>query len=466
MLKLFFITIYLIIFLILSFKNLKNSVYLVILTLPLYLVRFKVFGLPTTILEFEILILFVVFFIRALKYGDTREIISNFKSKIINFKLLLVGCSLLLIASIISIFMSPNLYSAVGLWRAYFLEPFLFFIVFISIMNKEDFRKVIAVLGLNVLILSLFALYQKFTGEFITNPFWAAEATRRVTSIFTYPNALALYLAPVVIMLLGFFVAGIEKQKLRVKELSKNWKLRIENLLLILSCILGFTVIYFTKSKGGLLAVLVGIIFYAFFYKPFRKYFLGFIIIVFLFLFFYILMNGLPNFKGDTTVVGGDSISTRLEMWSETVKMLKTRPLLGSGINGYQSALASFHQKQYIEIFLYPHNIFLTFWSETGLLGLTAFIIIVGWFYVAGFRKTTNDRQQTTDNKRQTTVIDCKLSTVLMASMIALLVHGLVDVPYFKNDLAVLFWLLIGMMIVVSKTQNSHNLKQCLGNRN
>ena len=76
------------------------------------------------------------------------------------------------------------------------------------------------------------------------------------------------------------------------------------------------------------------------------------------------------------------------------------------------------------------------------------------------------ERQQTTDNKRQTTVIDCKLSTVLMASMIALLVHGLVDVPYFKNDLAVLFWLLIGMMIVVSKTQNSHNLKQCLGNRN
>jgi hypothetical protein len=29
--------------------------------------------------------------------------------------------------------------------------------------------------------------------------------------------------------------------------------------------------------------------------------------------------------------------------------------------------------------------------------------------------------------------------------IIAILVHGLVDVPYFKNDLAVLFWMLIAL---------------------
>jgi len=31
--------------------------------------------------------------------------------------------------------------------------------------------------------------------------------------------------------------------------------------------------------------------------------------------------------------------------------------------------------------------------------------------------------------------------------MIVLLVHGLVDTPYFKNDLSVLFWLIIGLGI-------------------
>jgi len=32
--------------------------------------------------------------------------------------------------------------------------------------------------------------------------------------------------------------------------------------------------------------------------------------------------------------------------------------------------------------------------------------------------------------------------------MICLLIHGFFDVPYFKNDLSVFFWLLIGLLVV------------------
>ena len=41
--------------------------------------------------------------------------------------------------------------------------------------------------------------------------------------------------------------------------------------------------------------------------------------------------------------------------------------------------------------------------------------------------------------------------SLLMATMVALLVHGLVDVPYFKNDLSVLFWLIVGSLIILEK---------------
>ena len=37
----------------------------------------------------------------------------------------------------------------------------------------------------------------------------------------------------------------------------------------------------------------------------------------------------------------------------------------------------------------------------------------------------------------------------------AILIHGLVDVPYFKNDLAILFWLLILVSIDKNQTQTS-----------
>jgi uncharacterized protein YacL len=34
----------------------------------------------------------------------------------------------------------------------------------------------------------------------------------------------------------------------------------------------------------------------------------------------------------------------------------------------------------------------------------------------------------------------------LICSMVAIIVHGLVDVPYFKNDLSVMFWIFMAMM--------------------
>jgi hypothetical protein len=32
-----------------------------------------------------------------------------------------------------------------------------------------------------------------------------------------------------------------------------------------------------------------------------------------------------------------------------------------------------------------------------------------------------------------------------------ILVHGLVDTTYWKNDLAVMFWIIIGMMAIIKK---------------
>ena len=146
----------------------------------------------------------------------------------------------------------------------------------------------------------------------------------------------------------------------------------------------------------------------------------------------------MPDLRGVATVDGGDSITTRINMWQETWAMLKDRPIFGAGLAGYQTIIAPYHQKNYIEIFLYPHNIFLTFWSEIGLLGLVVFLLIIAWFYKIGFNKNL-------------LVAHYPLPIVLMASMTTLLIHGLVDTPYFKNDLSVLFWLLIGSIIILNK---------------
>ena len=43
-----------------------------------------------------------------------------------------------------------------------------------------------------------------------------------------------------------------------------------------------------------------------------------------------------------------------------------------------------------------------------------------------------------------------RLPTTLphLAVFVAIMLHGLVEVPYFKNDLALLFWIWMGLLIV------------------
>jgi O-antigen ligase len=85
--------------------------------------------------------------------------------------------------------------------------------------------------------------------------------------------------------------------------------------------------------------------------------------------------------------------------------------------------------------FIYPHNIVLNFWVETGLLGLLSMAWIIGTALAVGWsgwhRAAAGWRPY-------------ELGVLL--AMVAVVSHGMVDVPYFKNDLSLEFWALIGIL--------------------
>ena len=87
-----------------------------------------------------------------------------------------------------------------------------------------------------------------------------------------------------------------------------------------------------------------------------------------------------------------------------------------------------------IDRFTYPHNIVLNSWSETGLLGVVAF----GWIIVVGFMRTWRGwRSAPTEWKA--------IHLGVLLALVYVVVHGLVDVPYWKNDLSLEFWSLVGL---------------------
>ena len=107
---------------------------------------------------------------------------------------------------------------------------------------------------------------------------------------------------------------------------------------------------------------------------------------------------------------------------------------------------------QPVEIYLYPHNIFLNFWSEIGLLGAIIFIWLMLKAALIAYQSFKYLNQENSSEKY--------LALGLMSSLICIFVHGLVDVPYFKNDLAVMFWVFIAFigLIDLSKKTKQNNI--------
>jgi len=423
----------------LSYKKPVYAVGLTIIMLPTYLFRSEIFGIPFTFLELCIWVTFLGWII------NTR---ANYKLLITNYQL---PIALILVAATISIFVSPSLRAGGGLWKAYFVEPILFFLVLINITKTEENKKIILwSLGISTLVISLLAIWQKFTGFGIAEPIWTGPANRRVTSIFTSPNAVGLYLGPIVAIYLGWLIPDLQKAPFANRAF---WQNIILKLLILIPALLA---ILFTVSQGTWLGLGAAVVFLAYFgwnspphlknyqpknikekiYKSLRcggKKWTTLIILIII-----ILILIIPITRDTLWPIitfqdpAGQNRLILLQMSREHLTNNLKNFIFGAGHLGFAEIQNQMREPLKMEPLLYPHNIFLNFWLEIGLLGLVAFGWLIIKYFKAGLQQLKINRDW--------------LTLGIIAAMITIIVHGLIDVPYFKNDLAVLFWIIIGLI--------------------
>jgi len=438
----FFIFLFLCFFACLAWRNLVWAIAFLVAFLPSYLIRFTLGPIPFTLLEAMVLILFAAWVIK-LKVKNEKLKITVQSSKFKNWRIIIL---LWLAFATVAMFVAPDLRAAAGVWKAYFIEPILFLIVFASVIKeKKDLELIFYALGFSALYISAFAIYQKFTGIAIPNPIWQAAGTRRVTSFYGYPNAVGLYLAPIVTLYVGWLISRFRildfKFQIDSKTLIFNLKSLIFQLSVIVSSVLS---VIFARSEGAYAGILAGLFFLGLMIKKLRW---PTAVITAILILAVLSVPQFKNYVWQQISFQNDSGKVRIIIWKETLEMLKDRPILGAGLSGYQQTFAPYHIAKYIEIYLYPHNIFLNFWSETGLFGLIIFLFIVFQFFKIEFQKLFKNFENLK--------MDKILHITLMASMITILVHGLVDVSYFKNDLSILFWLIIGVTLASPFHQTS-----------
>ena len=157
-----------------------------------------------------------------------------------------------------------------------------------------------------------------------------------------------------------------------------------------------------------------------------------------------ILLFAIPtsrNYLYEKLTFQDSSEQVRLSQWKETIELLKDHPITGVGLSGYPIALKPYHHDLQYEIFQYPHNILLNIWVELGILGLIAFSLLA-------FRLFPRRLSDLSD-----------LSNLFPFLFLEILIHSLVDVPYFKNDLAMMTWILIACAITYrpSRTPKSQS---------
>lgn len=374
---------------------------------PAYVVRWHLGPLPTTLLENAILITVAAFAVESVRL----KAIPIWRTPVT------VPAILFLVAGAISIVVSPDHRAALGLYRAYLIEPMAFGLVLINVVSTPS--RAAAVVG---------GLAAGGTVAGLANAAVVIQALRHHTYnvvdtppvvIYNTANAVALYLVPIIA------VAG---------AVALHWSGRRERLIAWVIAGVGSLCVLLSFSRGGYLALVVVALGLALTHRK-RWLLLGAAVAAGIVLLFIPVIGNrirteLDFSNGHNTLVG------RFHLWSVALHMLRDHPVFGAGLSGFAATFAPYWNPTNADRFTYPHNIVLNFWSETGLLGLAAFT----WIMVAGFVRAWGGWRRGVSDWRA-------IHLGVMLALVAVLVHGLVDVPYWKNDLSLEFWALLSLSL-------------------
>jgi len=406
-------------FLFVAWRRLTWALAIISLFLPVYIIRFQIWFIPFTFLEALILAVFLVWFIKVVVKKEKIEW-SNFKWVI----------SMFLLVGIVAILISPDKRAALGIYKAYFIEPILLFLVFINTIKTESQVKLILyALGCSSLFVSLLALEQ-YLGLWPGIEPYISEIPKRATSFFPFPTAVGKFLAPIMSIFLAFVMVNKEKIIKPIFPKLFIWGV-------ILFSLIGLLV---SMTRGAFLGIFSAFIFLSFFNKYKKWFWLSILIVV-------VLVFVVPITREQaTSVFKGTDTSTdvHIVMWKGTVRLLKARPIQGAGLAGFPIIYNIYRDPAHVELFPYPDNFYLAVWTELGLAGLVAFL----WLIIRFFKESA-----VFIRKKITSNFYYQLVLGLMAFMICILIHGMVDTPYFKNDLSVMFWIFVGILVVIKKIE-------------
>src|SRR5262249_27906670 len=359
---------------------------------PAYVERPHLGPLPTTLLE---ILLVIAVAVGLYAFRDELPWRSPY----------LWPAALLLVAASIDTVVAPDRRAAAGLWKAYFVEPMLAGLVVASIARNRARARLLlgglAVSGTYVAVLNsarVASAIAHHTFNVVTPP----------VPIFNSANAVPPYLEPLVAFALAIvFFSDDHRERVVAASFTA----------------LAAVAIFLSYSRAGWATLATLVLFAALFSRWRWQAVVG-----------TVSVSGLL-FAASGTVrrrvlvefdpsSSQNTIGLRMSLWKSSLNMLTHKPLFGGGLSGFKASILPYKDPGYHEDLIYPHNVFLNFWSETGLLGLIAFL----WLIVQVVRTAIRGLASGPWPRAMA------IGLLGMAGSFCL--HRLVGLPYFQNHQA------------------------------
>jgi O-antigen ligase len=373
--------------------NLENFVYFSILTMPLYLIKVSIFGVPTNLFEIIASLAIVWFVIGAV----------GSKINLRDHKILFMPIVMIIGGSVLSMLYGGSYRIGLGIIKSWFILPII--LAFVAATTLPS-KKILEAIYNSAFGVACVAIVYFFLGQ--------VTFDGRLAAIYNSPNYLAMFLAPAIII-------G-----------SVLWAERKRYYAFSLAIIISAFYLSFSYAAWAAVLTAVGILF---FWQTngkiqWRKNLaVGLFIVGIMF-----LQVGTSKFDDLIHLKSRSSLASRLMIWSAAGKIISDNAILGIGLGNFQNKYLEYQKyfPPYLEWAVpQPHNLFLAFWLQTGLLGLVGFLYLLFAWFKNLFKNGNNNKKVSLEK------------LVVGAIIIYMLIHGLLDTTYFKNDLAVLFWLAI-----------------------
>lgn len=408
---------------ILAKKNVLWSALAILAALPLFLIRLSIFGIPTTTLELGIYTVVIVWGAKRV-CGDPiptsdvgigsphlwKEFFHSFRWPLI----------LWLGMTFVSSLYAPDRETSFGILKGWFLDPILLFIVMYDCVRRKliTSQQIVAAFGTGALSIAAFGLIDLFT------TIGKVKIPGRLDSFFESANYVSLYLGPVFVMLAAL-----------VWKNSREWPWK-KRAVSAAAALIILVALLLTKSFGGWIATSAGIgalLLLGPENKKARRVGWAGIGLLLLALTIYGSTIGFRHYNPLFKIT---SLDTRRDLLVGAKGLILEQPVFGHGLASFRAEFPSYvkeHKNQfphYVDLHnaLWPHNVYLAIWVESGVIALIGFLWLLLLTLFDGLRSYFKTRSWVT--------------LAGLASLITVAVHGLIDTPYFKNDLSILFWMI------------------------